>query len=101
MLRSKNTTPTRRLARVTLAGALVAVPLAALAATASAEAPVTSGTAVEVQAAPIDARQPGLDWHHRHHRGDGGWHRGPGHHPGPGGPAQFPQFPLLPPTGSG
>ncbi|MEU7763631.1 hypothetical protein AB0B25_00675 [Nocardia sp. NPDC049190] len=97
MLRSTKTTPARRLARVTLAGALVAVPFAALAATASAEVPETSGTAVEVQAAPINAPQPGIDWHHRHHRGNGGWHRGPGNHPGPGGPGPFPQ---LPPTGS-
>ncbi|MGQ4618289.1 hypothetical protein [Nocardia sp. R7R-8] len=92
---STTATPLRRLARVTVAAALIALPLGALAATASAETPAAPGV-VQV----VDAPQQGADInghrHFKHHHGagrgpqDGPWHNGPQHH--------FRHF--LPPTGS-
>ncbi|MEU2037763.1 hypothetical protein [Nocardia niwae] len=100
---SKTATPLRRLVRVTVAGALIAVPLAALAANASAETPADQG---QVQLA--DAPQQGADIdgrprHFEHHERHDGPRRGPDGHPGDGPwrggpPQQFQQF--LPPTGS-
>ncbi|WP_406235069.1 hypothetical protein [Nocardia sp. NBC_01009] len=98
----------RRLARVAVAGALVTVPLATLAVTASAETPDPAGTA-QVQAVSGEAVQEGTEIN-----GPRGGHDFPdrpgpdrpraefrerGDHPGPGnGPHQFNR--VLPPTGS-
>ncbi|WP_280494628.1 hypothetical protein [Nocardia asiatica] len=99
---SKTATPLRRLTRVAVAGALIAVPLAALAATASAEAPAEQA---EVQL--VDAPQQGADINERprhferHERHDGPG-RGPDDRPWRDGPQQqFFKFKhVLPPTGS-
>ncbi|WP_236566787.1 hypothetical protein [Nocardia sp. CY41] len=103
---SKTATPLRRLARVAVAGSLIAVPLAALAANASAETP-----SVQDQVQLVDAPQQGADIdgrprHFEHHERHDGPRRGPDDRPGDGpwrgGPPhrfhQFQQF--LPPTGS-
>ncbi|MFQ6399084.1 hypothetical protein ACLMAJ_37315 [Nocardia sp. KC 131] len=94
-------TPTslrRRLARVAVAGALVTVPLATLAVTASAETPNPQ------EATDISRPHGDHDWPDGPGR-DGPGHDGPrirfherGDHPGPDGPHQF--FGILPPTGS-
>lgn len=91
------TTRTRRIvSRVAVAGAIAAVPLAAVAVPAFAAAP--SGI-------QIDWNHPGdPDWNNRDHhdRDRDRDHRGPWQQPGP----QFPGFPggqqggFLPPTGS-
>lgn len=101
---SKTSTSFRRgFARVAIAGALAAVPLSALAVTASAAAPDSAVPTVQaasdqipLQGADIDRPHRG-DWDGRHgHRGD---HRGPGDQPG--GPWQPPVLPqTLPSTGS-
>ncbi|MFE7744034.1 hypothetical protein [Nocardia sp. NPDC057455] len=109
---SKTATPLRRLARVAVAGALIAVPLAALASTASAETPAPSGV-VQVVDAPQQITDHD-DWSrrsaHDERRDDPG--RGPNDGPGRGpdngpgrgandGPRQDgPQQQFLPPTGS-
>ncbi|MEU4339717.1 hypothetical protein AB0H00_00395 [Nocardia sp. NPDC023852] len=97
----------RRLTRLAAAGALIVVPLAGLAATASAEAPNPAPDAVQVQ--PVDAPQQGADIDGRFHHHDWNGRRGPGDHnwqddqpwqSGPPAPLQqFQQF--LPSTGSG
>ncbi|WP_327111304.1 hypothetical protein OHB12_25330 [Nocardia sp. NBC_01730] len=94
----------RRLTRVAAAGALVVVPLAGLAATASAEAPNPAPDVVQVQL--VDAPQQGADidgriHHHRHDRRGPDDHDWQGNQPwqgGPPAPQQFQQF--LPSTGS-
>jgi hypothetical protein len=117
---SKTATPLRRLARVAVAGALIAVPLAALASTASAETPAAPGV-VQVVDAPQQVADHD-DWSRQsahderrddpgHGQNDGpgrGPDNGPGHGPdnGPGrgpndGPRQDgPQQQFMPPTGS-
>ncbi|MFD0362187.1 hypothetical protein ACFQZZ_12130 [Nocardia sp. GCM10030253] len=103
-------TPTsfrRRLARVAVAGALVTVPLATLAVTASAETPNPSDAA-QVQSVPGEAVQEGTEIsgpRGGHDFPDRPGHDGPrvefrerGDHPGPGGGHQF--YRILPPTGS-
>ncbi|MGV9973082.1 hypothetical protein [Nocardia beijingensis] len=115
----KTATPLRRLARVAVAGALIAVPLAALATTASAETPVAPGV-VRVVDAPQQVADHDRDFDRdgRHDDQGRGRDNGPGHGPdngpgrgpdnGPGrgpndGPRQdgpAPQQQLLPPTGS-
>ncbi|MFE9321784.1 hypothetical protein ACIHDR_03125 [Nocardia sp. NPDC052278] len=87
----------RNVARVVIAGALVAVPLSALAVTASAAEPDASAQSqIPLQGTDIDRH------HHHHHDGDGdhgpgNWIPGPGNYGAPG-VAPFQQFP--PPTGS-
>ncbi|WP_330251385.1 hypothetical protein OG874_35380 [Nocardia sp. NBC_00565] len=106
---SKTSSSFRRgFARVAIAGALAAVPLSALAVTASAAAPDSSVPTVQaasdqipLQGTDIDGPHRGDDWDgQHHHRGD---HRGPGDQPGDqqNGPWQ-PPFPPqgLPSTGS-
>ncbi|BCK52283.1 hypothetical protein NWFMUON74_00550 [Nocardia wallacei] len=87
----KSTRSRRTVARVAVAGALAAVPIAAVAVPAFADAPA---------AGDVDWPQRHGDGdHHRHHHGPGD---GPGR-PGPGGPGPFhrgPDGPQLPPTGS-
>ncbi|WP_039794177.1 hypothetical protein [Nocardia araoensis] len=107
----KSATPLRRLAGVAVAGALITLPLGALAATASAETPAAPGV-VQV----VDAPQQVAD-HDRQFDRDGrrddqgrGPDNGPGHGPDNGpdrgpndGPRQdgpAPQQQFLPPTGS-
>ncbi|MGY2028736.1 hypothetical protein ACW9HR_13010 [Nocardia gipuzkoensis] len=103
---SKTVTPLRRLTRVAVAGALIAVPLAALAATASAETPADQG-----QVKLVDAPQEGVDINgrprhfERHERHDGpgrpdGPRRGPDDCPGQDGPVIKHFRHDLPPTGS-
>ncbi|WP_225730412.1 MULTISPECIES: hypothetical protein [unclassified Nocardia] len=73
---SSKTSPRRRAARFAIAGALVAVPLAAVAATASAEAPDQSVPVVQAaQDAPQQAGDINNWWHHRrhHHHHDHQW----------------------------
>ncbi|MGV9334362.1 hypothetical protein [Nocardia sp. NPDC003726] len=97
---SKTVTPLRRLAGIAAAGALVTVPLAALAATASAETPADQG-----QIQLVDAPQQGADidggprHFERFERHDGP-DRGPDGGPWPDGPRQRHFFHVLPPTGS-
>ncbi|WP_084483834.1 hypothetical protein [Nocardia anaemiae] len=93
---------TRRIvARVAVAGALIAVPLGALAVTASAAEPDASAQSVSDQI-PLQGIE--IDRHHHHHDqhlGDGGDDQGPWF-PGPGNglPGPAPQ-PFQPPaTGS-
>ncbi|WP_159922329.1 MULTISPECIES: hypothetical protein [Nocardia] len=97
---SKTATPLRRLTRVAVAGALIVVPLAALAATASAETPVDRGEVHVVdapqQGAEIDGRPRHFERHERHD----GPRRGPGDCPGPDGPVIKHFRHDLPPTGS-
>ncbi|QIS08011.1 hypothetical protein [Nocardia arthritidis] len=74
---SSKTSLRRRAVRFAIAGALAAVPLAAVAATASAEAPATDQSVPVVQVSQ-DAPQQAGDinnwWHHRrHHRHDHQW----------------------------
>ncbi|MFD6155543.1 hypothetical protein ACFWF7_12095 [Nocardia sp. NPDC060256] len=91
----------RRIIGIAAAGALVALPLGAFAATASAEAPAPDAT-IQVQAANGDVDQQGADINRPHHKHrPGGPHRG--HHPHPDGAPQLQQQfqQLLPPTGSG
>ncbi|WP_039794174.1 hypothetical protein [Nocardia araoensis] len=101
---SKTVTPLRRLAAVAAAGALITVPLAALAGTASAETPSDQG-----QIQLVDAPQQGADIdggpHHferfERHDGpdcgpDGPWRDGPRRD----GPREKHFFHVLPPTGS-
>ncbi|WP_040772578.1 hypothetical protein [Nocardia pneumoniae] len=98
---SKTTAPLRRLARVTVAGALIAVPLAALAATASAETPAEPGEGVQVQV--VDEPQQGADINRpRHFERHDGPCPGPDDHPWRDGPPprQFHFKQSLPPTGS-
>ncbi|MFG1790811.1 hypothetical protein [Nocardia sp. NPDC049149] len=103
----------RRLTRVAVAGALLALPLGALAATASADTqdPTTAAVApVDQDGSDISGHPHGPDWQpgqHRdgprgpHHHRNGPWH-GNGDRPQPGDAPQFQQFQrLLPPTGSG
>ncbi|MBF6295977.1 hypothetical protein IU459_00270 [Nocardia amamiensis] len=102
---SKTTTPLWRLARVTVAGALIAVPLAALAGTASAETPAGPADGVHVQV--VDEPEQGADINRprhfeRYERHDGP-RPGPGDHPWRDAPPQrefhhFKQY--SPPTGS-
>ncbi|KAA8890610.1 hypothetical protein F3087_04925 [Nocardia colli] len=90
----------RRLVGIAAAGALIAVPVGALAATASAEAPAPDAT-IQVQAAgDVDQQGADIDRPHHKHRPDGPRRH---HRPDPGAaPQQFQQFQqLLPPTGSG
>ncbi|MBF6335017.1 hypothetical protein IU450_03860 [Nocardia abscessus] len=101
---SKTVTPLRRLTRVAVAGALIAVPLAALAATASAETPADQGQ-VQVVDAPQGADINGRPRHFERHERHDGPGRGPQDCPGQDGPG--PDRPLLkhfrhdlPPTGS-
>ncbi|MET8652713.1 hypothetical protein [Nocardia aurea] len=102
MLSTTSSTFRRRFAQVAVAGALAAVPIGALAATASAEAPESTA---DVTVAPADA--VGGEIADRPHRGD---HDGPrvrfhhpgdhpGDHRGPDGPPNFFLPPSLP-TGS-
>lgn len=99
VLLSRTSTSMRRLVGLAAAGALIAVPVGALAATASAEAPAPDAT-IQVQAAG-DVDQQGADINRPHHKHRPG---GPRHHrqdPGAA-PQPFQQFQqLLPPTGSG
>ncbi|WP_040864161.1 hypothetical protein [Nocardia exalbida] len=106
---SKTATPPRRLARVAVAGALIAVPLAALASTASAETPADQGRVQLVdapqQGADIDGGPRRFERHERHDGpGRGPDDRpgcGPDGGPGPDGPRHFYKFEhVLPPTGS-
>ncbi|MEU6186663.1 hypothetical protein [Nocardia sp. NPDC047038] len=113
---SKTATPLRRLAGVAAAGALITVPLAALAATASAET-----TADQAQIQLVDAPQQGTDidggprHFERFERHDGpdsgprlfehferhdGPDCGPDNGPWRDGPRQKHFFHVLPPTGS-
>ncbi|MEV6320493.1 hypothetical protein AB0M45_04750 [Nocardia sp. NPDC051787] len=101
---SKTATPLRRLARVTVAGALIAVPLATLAATASAEIPAAPPEGVHVRV--VDGPEQGADINRprhfeRYERHDGPC-PGPGDHPWRDGPPprQFHFQQPLPPTGS-
>ncbi|WP_433757929.1 hypothetical protein [Nocardia sp. CA-135398] len=94
---------TRRIVvRVAVAGALIAVPLGALAGTASAAEPDASAQSVSDQI-PLQGIEIDRHHHHHNHLGDGGddqgpWFPGPDNgRPGPG-PQPFQQFP--PPTGS-
>ncbi|MET9026051.1 hypothetical protein ABZW96_10540 [Nocardia sp. NPDC004168] len=97
---SKTATPLRRLAGVAAAGALITVPLAALAATASAET-----TADQAQIQLVDAPQQGTDidggprHFERFERHDGP-DCGPDNGPWRDGPRQKHFFHVLPPTGS-
>ncbi|WP_433523760.1 hypothetical protein ACQPZ2_00305 [Nocardia pseudovaccinii] len=89
----------RSVARVAVAAALIAVPLGALAVTASAAEPDASAQSVS---GPIPLQGTDIDRHHHHHHhlGDGGDNQGPWF-PGPdnGLPGPGPQ-PFQPPTGS-
>lgn len=114
---SKTATPLRRLARVAVAGALIAVPLAALSATASAETP-SDQSVVQLVDTPqqIADHDRQFDRDGRHDDQGRGPDDGPGHGPdnrpgqgpdnGPGrGPNDAPrqdgpQQQFLPPTGS-
>ncbi|MFI2283842.1 hypothetical protein [Nocardia beijingensis] len=115
---SKTVTPLRRLAGIAAAGALVTVPLAAFAATASAETPADQGQIQLVdapqQGADIDGGPRHFERFERHDGPDRG-PDGPRHfehferHDGPGGPDGGPWldgprqrhfFHVLPPTGS-
>ncbi|WP_330233821.1 hypothetical protein OHA40_15980 [Nocardia sp. NBC_00508] len=99
---SKTATPLRRLTRVAVAGALIAVPLVALAATASAETPAAPTDGIHVLV--VDGPEQGIDINRPRHFERYERHDGPC--PGPGlhlrrdapPPRQFQQF--LPPTGS-
>ncbi|WP_228002980.1 hypothetical protein [Nocardia australiensis] len=85
---AKSTTPGRRLARVAVAGAFVAVPLAALAVPASADSAANGPAITEVRHHPrnhdrnddwnCDRRGPQDDWNHSDGRWDdcdrGRWH---------------------------
>jgi hypothetical protein len=109
---SKTATPLRRLARLAVAGALITVPLAALASTASAETPAAPGV-VQLVDAPQQVADHD-DWSRHDERRDDpgrgqndgpgrGPDNGPGHGPdnGPGrGPNDGPQQQFMPPTGS-
>ncbi|WP_174185944.1 hypothetical protein [Nocardia barduliensis] len=99
---SKTVTPLRRLTRVAVAGALIAVPLAALVATASAETPADQAEVQVVdapqQGADINERPRHFERHHERHDGPG---RGPDDRPWRDGPQQQFKFKhVLPPTGS-
>ncbi|MGQ4598847.1 hypothetical protein [Nocardia sp. R6R-6] len=98
----KIATPLRRLTRVAVAGALIAVPLAGLAATASAETPAEPTEGIQVQAVDAPAQGTDINWHRHFHRHEGhdGPRRGPDDQPWRDAPPlqQFQQF--LPPTGS-
>ncbi|MBF6244760.1 MULTISPECIES: hypothetical protein [Nocardia] len=90
---------TRRLVtRVAVAGALVVVPLSALAVPAFADAPANTPSAVAIDRdnhpgdRDGDHRGPDRDNHGDNH---GDRDRGPENQPAPG-----PQLPQLPPTGS-
>ncbi|MFI9507651.1 hypothetical protein [Nocardia sp. NPDC052566] len=81
----------RTLTRVAVAGALVAVPLGALAVTASADTPESPDTVVLQQPGEVQEGTE-IGRHPRHHQ-----FPGPGEHRRPDGP-RF--FQLRPPTGS-
>ncbi|MEV6136307.1 hypothetical protein AB0L63_09630 [Nocardia sp. NPDC051990] len=94
---------TRNVARIAVAGALIVVPLGALAVTASAAEPDSSTQSVS---GPIPLQGTEIDCHHHHHHhrlGDGRDDQGPwfprpdNGFLGPG-PQPFQQF--QPPTGS-
>ncbi|MBV7701756.1 hypothetical protein NOVA_03135 [Nocardia nova] len=92
---------TRRLAtRVAVAGALVVVPLSALAVPAFADAPANTPSAVTIDR----DNHPGDRDHDGDHRGPGRDNRGDNHGDRDRGPenqpAPGPQLPQLPPTGS-
>lgn len=110
LLSSKKSTPFRRLARVTVAGALIAAPLTLLAVNASAEAPAAAADVADtvvlegtdVSQHPNDGPQyfqgPGPEGPRVEFRdGPNDGRRGPDDHRGPEGP-QF--YRILPQTGS-
>ncbi|MBF5002112.1 hypothetical protein ACFYU5_23300 [Nocardia aobensis] len=92
---------TRRLVtRVAVAGALVVVPLSALAVPAFADTPANAPSAVAIDR----DNHPGDRDHDGDHRGPDGDHRGDNRGDRDRGPenqpAPAPQLPQLPPTGS-
>lgn len=108
---TKTSTFRRGFARVAIAGALAAIPLSALAVTASAATADSSVPTVQTVSDQIPLQ--GTEINHHHHgdwdgRGDhdgpgpGDWHNGPGGdwHNGPGQPPLLPGVPALPSTGS-
>ncbi|MGW5141031.1 hypothetical protein ACWEPH_18325 [Nocardia beijingensis] len=108
---SKTVTPLRRLAGIAAAGALVTVPLAAFAATASAETPADQGQIQLVdapqQGADIDGGPRHFERFERHGGPDGPRHfehferhDGPDGGPWLDGPRQRHFFHVPPPTGS-
>lgn len=116
---SKTVPSLRRLAGMAAAGALITVPLAALAATASAESPAEQGQVQLVdaprQGADVDGGPRHFERFERHDGPDHGPDNGPRHfehferHDGPDrgpdgpwldGPRQRHFFHVLPPTGS-
>ncbi|WP_245716715.1 hypothetical protein [Nocardia mikamii] len=98
-LLSKSSSRRRLIARIAVAGAVVAAPVAAVAVPAFADTP---------SAAPVDWHDTDHDhdgWRHHHDHDHGPWQPGPGGFlPGgpdgflPGGPGGF--LPGPPPTGS-
>jgi hypothetical protein len=100
LINKTSTSFKRHIVRVAVAGALVTVPLGALAVTASAATPDSAGTTVQAVSDQIPLVGSAIDRPHRDDwdgpRGDDGHGRGDRHGPGDG--PQFPQFP--PPTGS-
>lgn len=108
---TKTSTFRRGFARVAIAGALAAVPLSALAVTASAATADSSVPTVQTVSDQIPLQ--GTEINHHHHgdwdgrgdhdgRGPGDWNNGPGGdwHNGPGQPPLLPGVPALPSTGS-
>ncbi|WP_063063622.1 hypothetical protein [Nocardia violaceofusca] len=88
---------TRRLVtRVAVAGALVVVPLSALAVPAFADTPANAPSAVAIDR----DNHPGDRDHDGDHRGPDGDHRGDRDRGPENQPAPAPQLPQLPPTGS-
>ncbi|MEV4238572.1 MULTISPECIES: hypothetical protein [unclassified Nocardia] len=108
MLSKTSTSFRRSFARIAIAGALAAVPLSALAVTASAATADSSVPTVQAASDQIPLQGADIDRHHHgdwdgprgdhDDRGPGDWRHGPGDQNN--GPWQPGQPPILPPTGS-